>query len=98
MNDASLGWGRPRPKFCELLPLSGNGDEVEGFMMAIEVPNRSQDMVINNNDANTSLPSLNNNCVTALVDYPLHGVDSAPCAELQQLYSGNKTFSGSLVS
>ena len=97
-NDADDGWGRPRPKFCELLPLSGNGNDVEGVdnnTMVIEELNRSQDVLMDDTNT-TSLPSVNNNCVAPLVDYPLHGVDSEPCAELQQLYSGNKTFSGSL--
>ena len=94
MHTDSLGWGRPRPKFCELLP-SGNRDDVDGVdnNMVIEELNRSQDVVM----ANT-LPSENNNCVTPLVDYPLHGVDCAPLAELQQLYSATKTFRGSLVN
>lgn len=62
-------------------------------MVAIEELNRSQDIVMD--DTNT-LPSVN--CVTPLVDHPVHGVDSTPCKELQQMYSTNKTFAGSLVT
>jgi hypothetical protein len=63
----------------------GNADVNK--MVAIEELNRSQDIVMD--DTNT-LPSVN--CVTPLVDHPLHGVDSMPCKELQQMYSTNKTF------
>ena len=67
----------------------GNADVNK--MVAIEELNRSQDIVMD--DTNT-LPSVN--CVTPLVDHPVHGVDSTPCKELQQMYSTNKTFAGSL--
>lgn len=69
--NASLGWGRPRPKPSELLPATTqkNSENVDDCY-----------------DMSVDVVRANPIRVTPLIDYPLRGYDGAPNGELSQLY------------
>ena len=94
-DDDDIGWGRPRPKFEDLLPSSPDQSDddvhLENNMMADGgvgeriVEHRSSWRPMNN------IFAMDYNAepierVTALIDEPLHGYVGAPLGELNQSY------------
>ena len=84
--DDSIGWGRSRPKFSELVPSpapeenfdNAVDDDCDGMIVDDAHPRRGK--VIDD-----SMLSMDR--VAPLIDYPLRGYhDGAPCGELNQLY------------
>lgn len=89
-DDDSVGWGRPRPKFSELLPSTpDHSDGEDDWQMDVDMMDdragrprpfsRSSVFAADNAPESTSR-------VAPLIDFPLHPYEGAPCGELNQTY------------
>ena len=88
------GWGRPRPKFEDLVPDSDPEPELEPPVDGVQggSDDSTEDMTSEGTEHWNDMQieedgGAPTGLVSRLVDYPLAGYDGAPCGELNQLYA-----------
>mmetsp|Transcript_23026 Transcript_23026/g.49842 ORF Transcript_23026/g.49842 Transcript_23026/m.49842 type:complete len:514 (-) Transcript_23026:67-1608(-) len=89
-DDDSIGWGRPRPKFSDLLHSTPEHSDDDDVQMEVDMTDNSEERprpIPRNNIFTMENVMESSNHVAPLIDYPLHGYAGAPCGELNQKYT-----------